>query len=84
MLEQPPKNTMITTPPAKKEFHFAATAEYFAEVVLASTIQEAEAIYHEVKRLITPTPIGATAAANTDVPAAAPQSTPSIDDSVSS
>jgi hypothetical protein len=54
MLDLPPQNKMIQTPPAKKEFHFAATAEHFAEVVYAETIQEAEAIYHKVKRLINP------------------------------
>ena len=61
-----PNNKMVTTPPAKKEFHFAATAEHFAEVVYADTIQEAEAIYHKVKRLINPA-VGATVStANTD------------------
>lgn len=49
-LDNPPKNKMMTTPPAKKEYHFAATAEYYAELVYAETIQEAEAIYHKVKR----------------------------------
>jgi len=53
-LESPNKNKMITTPPAKKEFHFSPTAEYFAEVVYANTLAEAEAIYHKVKRLIRP------------------------------
>jgi hypothetical protein len=50
-LDQPPQNKMMTAPPAKKEFHFAATAEHYAEVVYADAIQEAEEIYHRVKRL---------------------------------
>jgi hypothetical protein len=53
-LDQPPQNKMMTAPPAKKEFHFAPTAEHLAEVVYAATIQEAEDIYHRVKRLINP------------------------------
>jgi hypothetical protein len=53
-LDQPQQNKMMTTPPAKKEYHFAATAEHFAEVVYAATIQEAEEMYHRVKRLINP------------------------------
>jgi hypothetical protein len=53
-LDKPVSNKMIQTPPAKKEYHFAATAEHCAEVVYADTIQEAEAIYHRVKRLINP------------------------------
>jgi hypothetical protein len=56
MMEKPPQNKMMTTPPAKKEYHFAATAEHFAEFVLADTIQEAEETYHRVKRLINPPP----------------------------
>ncbi len=56
MLEAPNQNKMMTTPPAKKEYHFAATTEHYAEVVYAQTIQEAEAIYHKVKRLINPIP----------------------------
>ena len=46
------QNKMMTAAPAKKEFHFAATVEHYAEVVYAQTIQEAEAIYHKVKRTI--------------------------------
>jgi hypothetical protein len=49
-LDQPDKNKMMTAPPAKKEFHFAGTLEHFAEVVYAATIEEAEAIYHRIKR----------------------------------
>ena len=44
------QNKAIQTPPAKKEFHFAATVEHYAEVVYAATIQEAEEIYHRLKR----------------------------------
>ena len=53
-LDNPPKNKMMTAPPAKKEYHFAPTAEHLAEVVYAHTIEEAEEIYHRVKRLINP------------------------------
>lgn len=49
-----PQNKMMTAPPAKKGYHFAATAEYLAEFIEAETIQEAEALYHKVKRLIVP------------------------------
>lgn len=59
-------NKMMTGAPAKKEFHFTATAEHLAEVVYAETTEEAEQIYHKVKRLI-----------NTHAPIPAPaQSTP--------
>jgi hypothetical protein len=51
-LDQPQNNKMIQTAPAKKEFHFSATSEHFAEVVYAASIEEAETIYHRVKRLI--------------------------------
>lgn len=51
-MEQPPKNKMIGQAPAMKEFHFAATVEHRAQVVLAATIQEAEEIYHRTKQLI--------------------------------
>jgi hypothetical protein len=53
-LETPPSNKMMTAAPTKKEFYFAATAEHLAEVIYAATIQEAEATYHRVKRLINP------------------------------
>ena len=58
---------MMTAAPAQKEYHFAATAEHYAEVVYAATISEAEAIYHKVKR-----PIGQPVAVETP---AAPLST---------
>jgi hypothetical protein len=51
------KNKMMTSPPAKKQFFFAATAEHFAEVIYAETIQQAEQTYHTVKRLIKPVPV---------------------------
>jgi hypothetical protein len=53
-LDQPAKNKMMTSAPAKKEFHFAATAEHYAEVIYAESIQEAEQIYQNVRRLIKP------------------------------
>lgn len=67
-LDAPNANKMMTAPPAKKEFHFAATTEHFAEVVLALTIEEAEAIYHKIKRPIAAAP---------SIPA--PQSTAPVD-----
>ena len=54
MLDQPPQNKMIAGAPAKKEYHFAATAEHLAEVVQADSIEEAEATYRRVKRRIAP------------------------------
>jgi hypothetical protein len=41
---------MISTPPAKKGFHFPATFEYLAEFIEAETIREAEMIYHQIKK----------------------------------
>lgn len=79
-LDEPAKNKMVTTPPAKKGFHFAATAEYLAEFIEAETIAEAETIYQKVKRLIgqpapaapvTP-PAPAAAEQPTDLPATNP------------
>jgi hypothetical protein len=66
-LEQPPKNKMMQAAPTKKEFHFAATTEHFAEVIYAATIEEAEAQYHQVKRLISPLSTPAAPAAKEDV-----------------
>ena len=53
-LDQPQQNKMMQGAPAKKEFHFAATAEHLAEIVYADSIQEAEATYSRVRRLINP------------------------------
>jgi hypothetical protein len=61
-LDQPHKNKMMQTPPAKKEYFFAPTAEHLAEVVLAETIEQATATYQKVKRLISP-PTQSTASA---------------------
>lgn len=66
-LEQPPKNKMMEAPPAKKEFHFAATTEHYAEVLYAATIEEAEAEYHKIKRPISPISTPAAAPAKEDV-----------------
>jgi hypothetical protein len=62
MLDKPPQNKMMTTAPAQKEYHFAATAEHFAEVVYAATIAEAEVLYHKVKRPIAQPAVDAPAA----------------------
>ena len=72
MFEKPIQNKMMQAAPVKKEFHFAATAEHYAEVVYAATIQEAENLYHNVKRPIS------TNSAPSELPPAppAPLSTP--------
>jgi hypothetical protein len=67
MQDQPQKHKMMQAAPAKKEFHFAATTEHFAEVIYAATIEEAEAEYHKVKRPINPISTPAPAAAKEDV-----------------
>jgi hypothetical protein len=70
MIDQPPQNKMMTDAPAKKEFHFAATAEHYAEVVYAATIREAEALYHKTKRPIAPVmPAPASKTISTPAPA---------------
>lgn len=51
-LDAPQNNKMVTKPPAKKGFHFAATGEYQAVFIEATTIEEAEQIYQKVKRPI--------------------------------
>jgi hypothetical protein len=51
-VDGPATDKMMKTPPAKKGFHFAPTAEYFALFIEAATIEEAEAIYHKIKRTI--------------------------------
>jgi hypothetical protein len=73
------QNKMVTGTPEKKQFLFAATVEHYAEVVYAETIQEAEAIYHKVKRLITqetPAAPAATEPAPTPAELATPLSAP--------
>jgi len=54
MLDQPLQNKMMTAPPAKKGFHFASDGIHFAEFIEAETIEDAEAIYHTVKRVMSP------------------------------
>lgn len=54
MIDSPQENKMVDSAPAKKQFHFAATAEHFAEAVYAHTIEEATEIYHKVKKAINP------------------------------
>jgi hypothetical protein len=81
MIDEPTQNKMMTGAPAKKEYHFAATTPHYAEVVWAATVQEAEALYHKVKRPIAQatTPADSTAGvATSDLPSttAAPLSTP--------
>jgi len=49
MLDAPKQNKMMTTPPAKKGFHFASHGLYLAEFVEAEAIEEATAIYHQIK-----------------------------------
>jgi len=47
---------MLTNPPEKKGFHFAATLEHAAAYIEAETIAEAEAIYHKIKQPIASEP----------------------------
>jgi hypothetical protein len=63
---------MLTTPPAKKGFHFTSDGIHFAEFIEAETIQEATAIYHKIKR---PFP-GQSAASPATPETPAEQSTP--------
>jgi hypothetical protein len=51
-LENPPANKMMTSPPAKKGFHFASDGLHAAVFVEAETIYEAEMLYHRVKKLL--------------------------------
>jgi hypothetical protein len=67
MIDQTPQNKMMQSAPTKKEFHFAATTEHFAEVIYAATIAEAEALYHKVKRPLNPISTPAPDAAKEDV-----------------
>jgi hypothetical protein len=67
MIDEPPKNKMMQSAPTKKEFHFAATSEHFAELIYAATIEEAEALYHKTKRPINPISTPAAPDAKEDV-----------------
>lgn len=53
-LDTPPQNKMMQAAPAKKQFFFSPTSEHYAELVYADTIEEAERLYHKMKRLIFP------------------------------
>ena len=48
-LDNPPRNKMMESAPAKKDFHFPRTALHYAVNILAETIEEATKIYHEIK-----------------------------------
>ena len=50
--DKPPANKMIQTPEVKKGFHFASDGVHFAEFIEAATIEEATAIYHKIKRVM--------------------------------
>jgi hypothetical protein len=67
-IDQPQRNKMIETPVAKKGFHFASDGIHFAEFIEAATIEEATAIYHNVKRDMSP------AATSIETPVAPPSS----------
>jgi hypothetical protein len=72
-IDQPPSNKMMQAPVAKKGFHFASDGIHFAEFIEAATIDEATAIYHNIKRAMSP------AATSIETPATATakeQSTP--------
>lgn len=82
-LDFPQNNKMIQTPPEKKGFHFAATAEHLAEYIEAETIQEAEAIYQTIKRAVGGTVSEpGTAPTSTPEPPAPEQSTGAIDEQI--
>jgi hypothetical protein len=68
-LDQPQKNKMMQTPPVKKGFHFASDDFYYAEFIEAEAIEEATAMYHKIKRLIS---AASTTASSTPIP---PQAT---------
>jgi hypothetical protein len=53
-LDEPQKNKMMQTAPAKKEFHFAGGGVHFAQSILAATLAEATEIWHKTKVLIKP------------------------------
>ncbi len=53
-LDAPKKTKMMTAPASQKQYFFAPSPEYHAEVVYADTIEEATETYHRVKRLISP------------------------------
>jgi hypothetical protein len=57
-LEQPPKNKMIITPPAKKEFHFAGSGIFHPMTIIAETIEEATKLWEETRRFVELPPEG--------------------------
>lgn len=75
-IDSPKNNKMMTSAPAKKEYHFAATAEHLAHVVYAATIEEAEKIYHKVKRPIGTSPATSVAVTQEVVAPSAPSTAP--------
>ena len=48
------KNKMIGEAPAKKVFTFPGDGIWHPQRIEAATVAEAEAIYHQIKRLIAP------------------------------
>jgi hypothetical protein len=72
-LDAPQQNKMMTAPPAKKGFHFASDGIHLAEFIEAATIQEAEVIYHKIKRLISDAPAAVATSATDAAPASAPE-----------
>ncbi len=51
-LDKPTKNKMMQAPPSKKGFHFASDGVHEAMFVEAASTEEAEAIYHNTKKLL--------------------------------
>jgi hypothetical protein len=74
MIDEPTQNKMMTGPPMKKGFHFASDGIHFAEFIEAETIQEAQIIYHRVKRVLYPT--------GQPLPQEPAQSTPAVDEEI--
>lgn len=70
-LDQPNANKMMESAPAKKEFHFPSDGVHYAAAVWAETTEEAEKIYHTIKKRIdTSAPQIETAPSAATVPAA--------------
>lgn len=69
---------MMTAPTAKKGFHFASDGIHFAEFIEAATVEEATAIYHTVKRVMSP---AATAIESPAQPAASEQQSTAVQES---
>jgi hypothetical protein len=68
MLDQPPQNKMMTTPPAKKGFHFSGDGIWHNAHIWAENLEEATKEWLATRKLINPSPA-----------VEPPQSTPAVD-----